>query len=165
MVVSALYTREGLLRSVVLREHGGKTLGFTVLKDLWMKAPGSPRDGILTLEGTRHAADVSFEDGPGGGQHRGHLIERPWQKVYDEVCARLERSGFSLSREAGQKLDGKQQRVMEHAKDGQQLISVVTEVEPNLTALSQTAIGSTRPDLMPNDEALRKARQEHGARK
>ena len=32
-VVSALYTREGLQRGVVLRRHLGKTVGFTVLRD------------------------------------------------------------------------------------------------------------------------------------
>lgn len=166
VVVSAFFTREGLMRSVVLRRHAGRTLGFSALKDMWLKTPGSPRDGILTLEGTLHSSDVTFEDGPGGGQHRGHLVERPFQKVYDEVRARLERSGFTLSRQVGQKVEGgRQQMVLEHSGGGQQVVSVVTEMEGNLTALSQMSIGSTRPDLMPNDEAMRKNRAAKGAQK
>ena len=42
IAVSAFYTRDGLQRSVVLRSHGGKTVGFAVLRDLWLRATSLP---------------------------------------------------------------------------------------------------------------------------
>lgn len=155
-IVSAFYTRQGLMRSILLRTHNGRTLGFTVLKDLWMKQAPAPRQGIVTLEGTLHASDVNFHDDPGGAQHRGHLVERTWDQTYKEVRARMEKQGFALAREHGGKQNGKQQITLEHAGKGEQVITVVTEVEENLTVVSQMSIGSDRPDLMPNDDAIRK---------
>ena len=57
--MSALYTREGLQRGVVLRRHLGKTVGFTVLEDLWVRAPQQAAPGLVKLEGTLFSQDLT----------------------------------------------------------------------------------------------------------
>jgi hypothetical protein len=59
------------------------------------------------------------------------------------------------------KLDGQSQRVVEFSRGKEQAVVSFTSVSANLVALSQTWVGSDRPDAGPNDEAVRAAREKH----
>jgi hypothetical protein len=157
-VVSALYTREGLQRGVVLRRHLGKTVGFTVLRDLWVRAPKSPGAGLVKLEGTLFSQDLATRDDPGGSQHRSSLVQGDLEHVRQQVSEALTRQGFSLVREAGLKQDGEQRFTLEHARKGEQVVTALSRVDEQTTAVLQMWVGSNRPDALPNNEALRQSR-------
>lgn len=157
-VVSALYTREGLQRGVVLRRHLGKTMGFTVLRDLWVRAPKSPQTGLVKLEGTLFSQDLTTRDDPGGSQHRSSLVQGGLEHVRQQVSEAMTRQGFSLVREAALKQDGEQRFTLEHARKGEQVVTTLSRVDEQTTAVLQMWVGSNRPDALPNDEALRQSR-------
>jgi hypothetical protein len=158
-VVSALYTREGLQRGVVLRRHLGRTVGFTVLRDLWVRAPRRKEAGPLRLEGTLFSQDITTRDDPGGSRHRSSLVEGSLEKVKGQVSAELARQGFSLVRQAGTTLGGALRFTLEHARKGEQVVTTLSRVDDQTTAVLQMWVGSDRPDAVPNDEALRQSRQ------
>lgn len=157
-VVSALYTREGLQRGVVLRRHLGRTVGFTVLRDLWVRAPKRPGAGLVKLEGTLFSQDLTTRDDPGGSQHRSSLVQGELEQVRRQVVEALERQGFSLVREAGLQRDGERRFTLEHARRGEQVVTTLSRVDAETTAVLQMWVGSNRPDALPNDEALRQGR-------
>jgi hypothetical protein len=157
-VVSALYTREGLQRGVVLRRHLGKTVGFTVLRDLWARAPKGPGAGLVKLEGTLFSQDLTTRDDPGGSQHRSSLVQGDLEHVRQQVSEAMTRQGFSLVREAGLKQDGEQRFTLEHARQGEQVVTTLSRVDGQTTAVLQMWVGSSRPDALPNGEALRQSR-------
>ena len=161
-VVSAFYTREGLQRAVVLRTHLGKTVGFTVLKDLWLSEapPEAGRGPFIQLEGALFSADVGTRDEAGGSQHRAQVVERDMDAVRQEVTTKLAAAGYKAVRESGGKLDGQRTLVLEYARGAEQTITTLVELEPSQVAVSQTWVGTDRPDAMPNDEAVRQAREE-----
>lgn len=156
-VVSALYTREGLQRGVVLRRHLGKTVGFTVLRDLWVRAPKNPA-GLVKLEGTLFSQDLATRDDPGGSRHRSSLVQGGLEHVRQQVSGAMTRQGFSLVREAGLRQDGEQRFTLEHARKGEQVVTTLSRVDEQTTAVLQMWVGSNRPDALPNDEALRQSR-------
>jgi hypothetical protein len=157
-VVSALYTREGLQRGVVLRRHLGKTVGFTVLRDLWVRAPRSPGAGLVKLEGTLFSQDLTTRDDPGGSRHRSSLVQGDLPHVRQQVSEAMTRQGFSLVREANLKQDGEQRFTLEHARKGEQVVTTLSRVDEQTTAVLQMWVGSDRPDALPNDAALRQSR-------
>jgi hypothetical protein len=63
-VVSAFYTREGLVRSIVLRVHDGQTLGFAVLKDVWVREPLARAIKLPPIEGALFAEDLVLATPP-----------------------------------------------------------------------------------------------------
>ncbi len=158
-VVSALYTREGLQRGVVLRKHLGKTVGFSVLRDLWVRAPPRPGAGLVKLEGTLFSQDITTRDDPGGSQHRSSLVQGELDTVYKQVSEQLARQGFSLVRQAGGKLGGEERLTLEHARRGEQVVTTLSRVDAQATAVLQMWVGSDRPDALPNDEAVRQSRE------
>lgn len=162
-VVSALYTREGLQRGIVLRRHGGKTLGFTVLRDLWQRAPRAPSPGLVKLEGALYSADVGSRDTDGGSQHRTSLIEGPLESVRKEVEQKLGSAGFQRTRETRQQVDGKAQLTLEFVAGAQQVVANLTQVQPGLTAVVQMSVGSDRLDGVSNDAAVRAGRSQRAA--
>jgi hypothetical protein len=137
-VVSAFFTREGLMQSVVLRRHQGRTVGFSVLKDLWVRQSIPPAPALVALEGTLFAQQLVARDDPGAAQHRSLLLERELEVVRDELHAKLVKQGFALSRETGNPSAGKRTRVLEYAKGPEQLVITVAEVGPGLTAVAQS---------------------------
>jgi hypothetical protein len=146
-VVSALYTREGLQRGVVLRKHLGKTVGFTVLRDLWVRAPRKKSGGLVKLEGTLFS------------QHRSSLVQGNLDSVRRQVSEEMTRQGFSLVRQAGMTLGGEPRFTLEHARKGEQVVTTLSRVDDQTTAVLQLWVGSDRPDAVPNDDAVRESRQ------
>jgi hypothetical protein len=162
-VVSSFRTREGLQRSVILRRHGNKTLGFTVLKDLWVevKPPSAP---FLALENTLLASDMVARDDGGNMQHRSLVVEGTLSEVTQRLSRGLTQAGFhSVRRTEGQ--EGALKRVtLEFSRRGEQMVSVVSELGDGRLAVLQSWIGSDRPDGVANDVALDALRRGEGAR-
>ncbi|HEX5747882.1 MAG TPA: hypothetical protein VFZ09_16685 [Archangium sp.] len=160
-VVSAFFTREGLQRAVVLRTHLGKTVGFTVLKDLWWyEKPTSTRASpFIPVEGALFSADVGSRDAAGGSRHRTQVVERGLDAVRQELTARLTAEGYTPVRESGGRLDGQRTFVLESARGAGQLLTTLVELAPSRVAISQSWVGTDRPDGMSNAEAVRQARE------
>jgi hypothetical protein len=159
-VVSAFYTREGLQRAVVLRNHMGKTVGFTVLKDLWLyePPPSAGNTPFINVEGTLFSADVGTRDEAGTSKHRSQVVERALDEVRQEMQTKALAAGYNLMRETGGKLDGQRSHVMEFSRGSEQTMTTLVELEPTKVAISQTWVGTDRPDGMPNDDAVRESR-------
>ena len=132
-VVSAFYTREGLVRSVVLRKIGGKTLALTVLKDLWTQVEPSAVPVRKALDGTVFSQDLVARDHT-GATHRTALIERPLAATREALHRQLLGERFTLSKETS----GKGERVLEYTRGAEQVVATLSEVEKGLTALSET---------------------------
>ena len=157
-VVSAFYTREGLIRSVVLKRHDGKTLGFTVLKDVWVREPLAKAVKLPALEGALFSEELVLRDETGGTQARSSLLEGAIDQTREKVVKAFTDKGYGLIRDTRVKLDGKSQRVIEFSRGKEQAVVSMVQVEPNLVAIQQTWVGSDRPDAVPNDTALKAAR-------
>ncbi|MCP3098573.1 hypothetical protein LZ198_06755 [Myxococcus sp. K15C18031901] len=158
-VVSALFTREGLQRGVVLRMHQGKTVGFTALRDLWTRPPKAAPKGLVKLEGTVYSQDLATRDDPGGSQNRTSLVAGDLSDVQQRVSGELTRQGFEPVRHTATKLGGTTQVTMEHARKGEQVMTTLSQVDEGMTAVVQTWVGSDRIDAVPNDDAVRKSRE------
>lgn len=161
-VVSAFFTREGLQRAVVLRTHLGKTVGFTVLKDLWLyEKPTSPHGSpFIQVEGALFSADVGSRGAAGGSLHRTQVVERGLDTVRQELAARFSAAGYTPVRESGGRLDGQRTLVLEYARGAEQMLTTLVELAPSRVAISQAWVGANRPDGMPNADAVRQAREE-----
>jgi hypothetical protein len=159
-VVSAFYTREGLMRSVVVRQHAGKTLGFTVLKDVWLTGGQATADQVPQLEGSIFQQDVVARDTDGQTQHRAQLIEAGLEESRQRAIASWKNADYSLARESGVVVQGQKQRVIELIKGKAQVVVTLAEADPKMTAVQQVWVGSDRPDAVPNDLAVDKARRE-----
>ena len=161
-VVSAFFTREGLQRAVVLRTHLGKTVGFTVLKDLWLyEKPTSTRTSpFIPVEGALFSADVGSRDAAGGSMHRTQVVERGLDTVRQELAARFTAAGYTPVRESGGRLDGQRTLVLESARGAGQLLTTLVELAPSRVAISQSWVGTDRPDGTPDADAVRQAREE-----
>ncbi|MBK7858360.1 MAG: hypothetical protein IPJ65_07000 [Archangiaceae bacterium] len=138
-VVTAFFTRQGLARSVVLRRHGGRTLGFTVLKDLWLKASARPSQ-LPGLEGALYVADLVARGDEGHSQHRSAALKVGLQEARDQRDAAWVKAGFSRVRETGVKRedDGKLERVLEYAREKEQAVLTLVEVDAKTTAIDET---------------------------
>ncbi|QSQ25045.1 hypothetical protein JY651_08975 [Pyxidicoccus parkwayensis] len=158
-VVSALFTRQGLQRGVVLRRHLGKTLGFTVLRDLWVRPPKKPAPGLVKLEGSLYSQDVSTRDDPGGSQSRTSLVSGGLTEVQQKVSAEMERRGYEPVRQSALDIGGATRVTLEHARKGEQVVTTLSAVDEGVTAVMQLWVGSDRPDGVPNDEAVRESRE------
>jgi hypothetical protein len=158
-IISAFYTREGLVRSVVLRRYEGRTLGFTVLKDLWVREPLARATKLPTLEGALLSQDVVLRDESGGTQARSSLYATTVPAMRDQFFKAFADKGYKMIRETNVKVEGKPQRVIEFSRGREQAVVSLAEVEPGVIAAQQTWVGSDRPDAVPNDEALKAARE------
>ncbi len=162
-VVSAFYTREGLQRAVVLRAERDRTVGFTVLKDLWLyeKPPDAGKGRFIQLEGSLFSADVGSRDEAGSTQHRTQVVERALDVVRQELVSKMSATGYKLVRESGGKLDGQRNIVLEFTRGAEQTLTTLVELAPSQVAVSQSWVGTDRPDGMPNADAVRQAREAH----
>lgn len=125
--VSAFLTREGVQQAVMLVSQGGKTLGFTVLKDLWARSPAQPRETLLP-EGTIVSDST-------GTRQQAAVVEMGLPSVQAELEARLARDGFQRARPIDQ---GRRHVLLEHARDDQTVSTALTEIEPGVVAILQT---------------------------
>ncbi|WP_240356284.1 hypothetical protein [Myxococcus eversor] len=158
-VVSALFTREGLQRGVVLRTHLGKTVGFTALRDLWTRPPKSTPSGLIKLEGTLYSQDLETRDDPGGSRNRTSLVTGDLSDVQQRVGAELTRQGFEPVRSTATKVGGSTQVTMEHARKGEQVMTTIAQVDEGMSTVMQTWVGTDRPDGVPNNDAVRASRE------
>lgn len=158
-VVSALYTRQGLQRGVVLRRHLDKTLGFTVLRDLWVRPPKKPATGLVKLEGSLYSQDMSTRDDPGGSQSRTSLVSGGMTEVQQRVMAEMKLRGFEPVRQSALELGGATRVTMEHARKGEQVVTTLSAADEDVTAVMQMWVGTDRPDGVPNDTAVRESRE------
>jgi hypothetical protein len=159
-VVSAFYTREGLMRSVVVRKHEGKTVAFSVLKDVWVQGGASTADQVPQLEGSIFQQDVVARDTDGQTQHRAQLVEAGLDEARTRAIASWKNAGYSLTRESGVVVDGQKQRVIELARGKAQVVVTLAEADQKMTAVQQVWVGSDRHDAVPNDIAVERARQQ-----
>lgn len=125
--VSAFLTRAGVQQAVMLVSQGGKTLGFTLLKDLWTRTPERPRESLLP-EGTI-VSDAS------GTRQQAAVVQMGLSSVEAELEARLARDGFEQARPFER---GRRHVLLEHARDGQTVSTALTEIEPGVVAILQT---------------------------
>ncbi len=130
-VVSAFYTREGLIRSVVVRAYGDKTVGFCVLKDAWSHAPPPPAP---VVEGALVSQELLARGDGAGGRSRALLVERPLPEVRDALARALVQDGYALARESGQR---ESTRVLEHAKGPERVLTTLVQIAPGLTGVHQ----------------------------
>ena len=148
-VVSAFYTRDGIQRAVVLRAHGKKTVGFSVIHDLWVTAKAPVRPARLKLEGTLFAGDVATRVDAAShapdDASQSLLVERGLQATRRDVLAQLEHAGFKLTRESASQVDGVEHRVLEHAHGTERILTTLAEVDAGLTAVLTTSLSSGRP--------------------
>jgi hypothetical protein len=159
-VVSAFMTREGLIKSVVVRRHGEQSLGFSVLKDLWLQAPtGHGLEALPRLEGALFHDALSFVDKDGRSGQRTQILQGQLPQVRAEVVKRMGSMGFKPVREGAVRQDGKQQLVIEYARAGEQVVTVLSPMDEGVVAVHQTWVGSDRPDAVPNDRALEQMRE------
>lgn len=164
-VVSAFYTREGLMRSVVLRAHQGRTVGFSVLKDLWLQEPLARATKVPALEGTLFSQDVVARDDDGRAQHRAQLVEGTSDQVRQAAVQAWAAQGYSLVRETAVAEQGGRRRVLELARPGEQVVLTLVDAGKRLVAVQQSWVGTDRPDAVPNDLALEKRKAAQGARR
>lgn len=155
VTVSALYTREGLLRSVVVRRHQGQTVGFTALKDLWVTAPARNDPALLQMEGMIFSQDTSARDETGGSITRTQVIQAQLKAARDEAVQKLEAQGFKLDRETASRENGREQRVVEFLRGHDQASVALTDVGDGTVAVHETLVTSSRPDGLPTDAVKR----------
>ncbi len=138
--VSAFFTREGLVRSVVLVRHEGKTLGFTVLKDLWVRPAHASPDRLPALEGALFSSELVVRADSGGSQHRTALIARALQPVRDDLEAAARRVGYRATRETGVEQGG---RVLELNRGREQLVISLVPIDARTTGVDETWVGGS----------------------
>ena len=138
-VISAFFTRQGLVRSIVLRRHDGRTLGFSVLKDVWVKAAQKP-DRLPALEGALYAADLVARGDEGQSQHRSSALALSMAAARDQRDAAWTKAGFTRVRETRVKRDddAKGERVLEYVREGEQAVVTLVELDGKTTALDET---------------------------
>ncbi|HME91511.1 MAG TPA: hypothetical protein VKE49_08810 [Myxococcaceae bacterium] len=138
IVVSAFYTREGVQRSVLLRSQQGKTVGFAVLRDLWLSAWPPPEMEPIAVEGTLFSQSLLMRGDGEGTRHQSALLELDLPRASMQVRQQLGSRGFTLMREAPATTSGGRSITLEHATGKQRVHTVLTTVDAGLTAMVQT---------------------------
>jgi hypothetical protein len=151
-VVSAFFTREGLVRSVVLRRHLGATVGLVTLRDLWTRPPAVQAPGLVRLEGALYSQDTAVRDGPGTFVHRATVVERDLASAREQVVRQLASAGLTLQRERTLEEDGTRRLVLEHGGAQGQALTTLVELGSSLVAISQMVAASEPPDGVPGGE-------------
>jgi len=147
MIVSAFYTREGLQRSVVLKQRAGKTIGFSTLRDLWLSAHPSTAEELLSpAEGVVWLQNVESRDGVARMQHRTGLIESELGALAAATKKQLSTAGYALAHEATLLRDSGRHQRMEHTRGRRRVVTHLAEVDAGVTALLQTCVGDAVPD-------------------
>ena len=141
-VVSAFYTREGLQRSVVVTQHMGKTLAFTVLKDLWASPKEKPAKDLVQLEGTLFSQDLGARDAPNASQQRTSVVQRGLDEVRKSLLSELSAKGYRVVHETKTTEQGKLGYVEELQRGGEQIDASLVTVDPTMTAVLETWAGS-----------------------
>ena len=143
-VVSAFDTREGLQRAVVLRTHLGKTVGFTVLKDLWLSEtpPAADQGRCIPLEWAVFTAGVRARTHLDPLLAGAQVVEHTLDTVRQEVVSKLTAAGYKAVRESGGEREGQRSLLLEFARGAEQTLTTLVEQEPSRVAVSQTWVGT-----------------------
>lgn len=149
IVVSAFYVRDGLQRSVVLRSHQGQTVGFSVLRDLWLSAASDPE--LAAPRETVFSQQLLLRDEVSQNRHLSALIELDLIAASMRLREELGARGFVLSRERELTASANRGFLLEHVRDGARVQTVVTAVATGLTAMTQTWWPEQPPAAAAND--------------
>jgi hypothetical protein len=142
LVVSAFYTREGLQRSIVLKERAGKTIGFATVRDLWFRAYPSLQEGMFSpADGIVWLQTVESRDGAARLHHRTALIESRFGSIGADIKQQLAGAGYVLKRETALARQGARHLTLEHIKGERRIVTNLAEVEAGATAIVQTCLG------------------------
>ncbi len=142
MIVSAFYTREGLQRSIVLKQHAGKTIGFSTVRDLHRHAhEGATEELFSPAEGVVWVQDVESIDGAARSQHRTALLEAEFGAALGDIKKQLDGAAYLLAREVPVIRDGARHVALEHVRDGRRIVTHLAEVDARVTAILQTCLG------------------------
>ena len=142
MIVSAFYTREGIQRSVVLKQRAGKTIGFSTLRDLWSSArPTAPAEMLSPAEGVVWLQNVESRDGAARMQHRTALIELKLDSLAEDTKKQLATAGYALAHEITLLRDSFRHQRLEHTRGERRVVTHLAEIEAGVTALLQTCVG------------------------
>ena len=142
-VVSAFFTREGVVRSIVLRRHQGRTLGLSVLKDAWAKAAAVSDTPLPPLEGTLFASEVQPSGAERPTRHRSAVVALNVEALRAARDAAWVRAGFQRVRETRVRgRGGPPQRVLEYARGREQAVVTLVEVDARTCALEETWVGA-----------------------
>lgn len=157
-MVSAYYTREGLQRAVILRVHQGKTVGFSVLRDLWVRA--QKKADIPSPEGALFASDVFDRDDPNNWT-RSMLIEDNLSTARASTEHLLTAEGFAKHGEKVVPIENGGQRVIvEHKRGAVEVVTTYIDVEGALTAVQQSRRGAgANPEAKKGQVAAAKAEE------
>src|SRR5712692_4329651 len=137
-VVSAFSTRTALQRAVVLRLQRGKTLGFSVVRQLRSHFSAAPADRMPVLEHSLWTSDLAAGRASARDWQRTAILEEGLLKARDLARQQLERAGCALVRQAKDG-EGRRARIsLEHRCAKGPVATVLSEQEPGITALLQT---------------------------
>jgi hypothetical protein len=145
LTVSAFFTREGLVRSVVLRRHGDKTVGFTALKDLWVREPVRPAPAMVPLEGTLFAQDLSSRDAESPAQLRSMLVKGSVDATRANLDKKLAESGYKQLKESASRPGGSLILVVEYERGSEHVLITLSEVDESVTVVAQTWMNEQEP--------------------
>jgi hypothetical protein len=138
LTVSALHTRQGLLHAVVLRRHQGRTVGFPVVRDLWLKVAPPKRTGLLALEGALFSQELWFEEPGRPAQHRAQVVPGALDPVHQAVRERLGDQGFTVLQPSAHRSEGRRQVIFEAARDAERVLTVITQAQDATVVVAQT---------------------------
>jgi len=141
MVVSAFYTREGLQRSIVLKQWKGKTIAFATVRDLWVRVDASPQEMFSPGDGAVWLQNLESRDGAARMYHRTALIEDKLGGAAERIRNQLSAAGYSLAQEKWLSREGPRQVTLEHIRGGQRVVTHLVEIEVAATAIVQTCDG------------------------
>lgn len=99
-VVSVMFTRERILKSVILVTHEKQTLGFSVLRRLDTETPVN--DSSPRIEGALPLAE-DLPNAPGAASSRWWMLPRGLADTRAHVAAALSGAGYSVSNVAKKK--------------------------------------------------------------
>lgn len=145
-VVSAFYTREGLIRSVIVTRHEGKTLAFSVLADLWTNAKEKPNPALSSVEGTLFSTDLISHGDPNASQQRTAVISHDLDTTRASLLADLSAKGFRLNHQAVTVDENKKKGyVLELSRGPEQVAMTLMPVDASMTAMLQSWSGVPHP--------------------
>lgn len=145
-VVSAFLTREGLVKSIVLRRHQGRTLGFSVLKDAWEQPRVARGDPLPKLEGALQGRDVAAVGPEGATVHRSMRVDAPLQQVRDRHEATWIKAGWRRIGQRRLERDerGSSRHVIEYARGREQAIVTLVDVDGQACAIDEIWFGGAK---------------------
>jgi hypothetical protein len=123
----------------------GKTLAFTVLKDLWSEPEEKPAPDLVKLEGTLFSQDLGAR-APNAAQQRTSLVERGLDDVRKSLLAELAAKGYQVVHETKTVDHGKLGYVEELARGAEQVDATLVSVDATMTAVLETWAGAHKPE-------------------